>query len=267
MELEQLLDFADQHGQLDRFVPRLQAAERERNGALAELRVAYDLAGRRFALVNWEPAGTGGTRGEFLIQHSGAVPIFTEVKAPDWHGQITGFRNIAGDPQRLAAVKQRKQEPKYKNGSGGPYDPSSGIEFAIQKAYDKLTPNQPNLLVIPSNDLFTPCQHEPNMIAARRLFNPRNGLFSDGRFEKLGAVSLFWFECRGENDEVVYDMETFQNPYSLPATALPAEVIDHLHQRLPRKVGESPFWAVQRRRQSVIARILGAFRRALRRLR
>jgi hypothetical protein len=52
------------------------------------------------------------------------------------------------------------------------------------------------------------------MIADRCLFNP-NGLFSDDRYNRLGAVGLFRHECR--RDLVVYETETSQIRTRCPA--------------------------------------------------
>src|SRR4051794_36650504 len=64
-ELERLLDFAAAHDQLDRYTSKL--CSRERDSAIAELQVAYDLADRGFQFVEFEPFGLGGKRGEFLV--------------------------------------------------------------------------------------------------------------------------------------------------------------------------------------------------------
>jgi len=229
-ELERLLAFAEAYGQFSRFAARLQADIRERNSALAELRVAAELADRGFHFIDWEPLGAGTKRGEFLVSVPEGASTFVEVKAPDWHGEITGFRDVSRDPVRKEIVEARKREPKYRNGSGGAYDPSSGIQFAIEKAYPKFTPDQSNLLIIPSDDLFISYQYEPNMIADMRLFG-RDGLFTDARYQRLGGLGMFWYEHR--DGCVVSDMETFANPHALSATALPSSVLQRLHQRLP----------------------------------
>lgn len=230
-ELEHLLAFASKYDQAKRFASRIQADQRARNSALAELRVASALEDRGFEFTEWEPLGQPPQRGEFLIRAADVEGVFVEVKAPDWHAEITGFSDVSRSPERRKLVEARKRQPKYRDGAGGAYDPSSGIAFAVQKAYSKLTAERPNLLVIPSDDLFVSYQHEPQMIADLRLFS-RDGLFSDPRYERLGALAMFWYEVR--NDRVVYELETFANPYALLAVMLPDAAMRRLHQQLPK---------------------------------
>lgn len=230
-ELELLLTFAEAQGEFDRFSARLRADQRERNSALAELRVAVALTNRGFTIAEWEPLGASQKRGEFLVQAPLAANTFVEVKAPDWHGEITGFSDVSRNPERQRWVEARKRQPKYRNGGGGAHNPASGVEFAITKAYPKFATDRSNLLVIPSDDLFISYQHEPALIADLCLFNS-NGLFTDDRYNHLGAVALFWYECR--RDVVVYEMETFANPHALPGVALSATALQRLHQQLPR---------------------------------
>jgi hypothetical protein len=229
-ELEHLLDFAAGHGQLDRYTSKL--CSRERDSAIAELRVASDLADRGFQFDEFEPAGTGVKRGEFLVfVPSQGVGIFTEVKAPDWHAEVTGFGKAASDPECLKAAKERFTEPKYRNG-GGSHLPGVGVEFAIEKAYEKLPCDQPTLVVVPSNGMFESYRHSSKIIEHRRLLNP-GGPFDSDKFERLGAVGLFWYEDRGGT--IVYDMEIVTNSHATPANALPQTAQSLLHQRLPKQ--------------------------------
>lgn len=231
-ELERLFAFAEREGQLHRFTNRLRAGERERYSAIAEMRVASELTTRGFRIIEWEPPGANGLRGEYLIELPGSGPIFVEVKSPDWHGQITGFKDVSRDPERLKIVRRRKQEPKYKNGGGGGFRAESGVRFAVEKAYPKLTTEQANLLIVPSDGLFVSYERDPQLVADRALLGPK-GLFRNAAWEKLGGVGLAWFTVAGPTDAVVFDMTTFANPNALASVGLSAQHMRLLQRRVP----------------------------------
>jgi hypothetical protein len=230
-ELERLLDFAAGHGQLNRYASKL--CSRERDSAIAELRVAHDLADRGFQFDEFEPLGVHPKRGEFLVSvPSQTAGIFTEVKAPDWHAEVTGFGKAAADPMRLKAAKERFSKPKYRNGEGGAYLPGVGVEFAIEKAYEKLPDDRPNLVVVPSDYMFNSFQHSPDIIEYQRLLKS-DGPFGSNKFERVGGVGLFWYEHR--DNEIKYDMEVISNPHARPENVLPQAAQNMLRQRLPKR--------------------------------
>lgn len=235
-ELELLLDFAAKHGQLDWYSSRLVKKPRERSAAIAELSVAYDLCARGFHLLSFEPLGLNCKKGEFLVSPAReTVRVFVEVKAPDWQAEVTGFGTLAHDP----SAQQRLTEKKYRDGDGGPILPGVGVQFAIEKAYEKLPPDQPTLLIVPSNGMFNSYEHFPQMIAHRLLNN--DGPFVSSKFERLGGVGLFWYQYIGTG--IRYDMEVIPNPHAAAKNTLPQSVCNLLHQRLPKKqalsVGEA----------------------------
>ena len=235
-ELERLLDFAFVHGQLDRYRSKLCA--RERDSHVAELRVAYDLADRGFRFEEFEPLGVDDKLGEFLVYvPSQTASIFTEVKAPRWNAEVTRFGEGASEPQSLQAAKKRMNEPKYRNGGGGASPPGVGVEFEIQKAYEKLPSDRPTLVVVHSNYLFDSYQHSPEIIKRGRLLQT-GGPFDSDKFERLGGVGLFWYEDRA--GAIVYDMEVVINPHATRANALPTAAQHLLHQRLPKERMLSP---------------------------
>lgn len=256
-ELESLLDFAARHGQLDPYTSML--CSRQRNSAIAELRVAHDLSDRGFMFVEFEPVGLNGKRGEFLVSPSGTVGVFTEVKAPDWHAEVTGFGKAAADPERLKVARKRLAEPKYRNGSGGAYLPGVGVEFAIEKAYEKLPSDRPTLVVVPSDYMFNSYEHNPQIIADRRLLKA-DGPFGSDKFERVGGVGLFWYELRGI--AIKYDMEVIPNPHAATANALPNSVQSLLHQRLPKKKVISLWYAYQHSVRELTRRVPSMYPRA-----
>jgi hypothetical protein len=64
-ELDALLHFANQNGYLRRFVPNLEARDRQRDKFLNELRLAYFLRSLGFDITEWDPPGANGKTGEF----------------------------------------------------------------------------------------------------------------------------------------------------------------------------------------------------------
>src|ERR1043165_8761129 len=64
-EIERVLRFADEQGQLTRCWPNLIARVAQRDSALDELRIAYHLHQHHFLIVDWEPVGFKGNKGEY----------------------------------------------------------------------------------------------------------------------------------------------------------------------------------------------------------
>src|SRR4029450_8710125 len=89
-ELEQLLRFLDQQGQFLKFFPRLHDQTNEhRSAALAEARTAFFLNRIGFEICDWEPIATGGNPGDLSVRIAATPPVFVEVKAPGWQGELT----------------------------------------------------------------------------------------------------------------------------------------------------------------------------------
>lgn len=142
-ETERLLAFLAAQDRFGVFLPRLQARQRERNAAIAEARTAFYFFRNGFRILRWEPEEVKNRPGDLEIQWRGTEPIFVEVKAPDWEGELTVRERQAG----------RKEHPKYINAEARAVAPEEAVVYAMSKAVPKCPANRANLLVV-DDDLF-----------------------------------------------------------------------------------------------------------------
>lgn len=142
-EAERLLAFLQAQDVLGRFLPRLCAREREKTAALAEARAAFFFYRNGFRILQWEPAEVPNRPGDLDIQWRDGEPMFVEVKAPDWEGELTDGERRHG----------RKNLPKYINSEGRAIAPHERVLYAINKALPKLVDHRANLVVV-VDDLF-----------------------------------------------------------------------------------------------------------------
>ncbi|HLI30890.1 MAG TPA: hypothetical protein VKV79_07325, partial [Terriglobia bacterium] len=142
-ECEQLLGFAQDHGVFDKYLPRLQEDPRQRDAALAELRVAsfLDSKGYKPQIGTWKPDGGRYSDGEFKILDRNGASIVVEIKHRTWQSELTD-KEIQGG---------RAKEPKYLGAEARPLDPRKAIQGAIEKAYAKFKDQTPSLLVVTDN--------------------------------------------------------------------------------------------------------------------
>jgi hypothetical protein len=203
-EIERILRFADEQGQLSRCWSNLTARIPQRDSALDELRVAYHLHQHQFRVVDWEPAGLNGNRGEYLVCGPSSVEIFVEVKGPRWEGELDDEEIKAG----------RTKQPKELYLEGRAVAPWQRIRFEVEKAYKKFIPSVPNLLVIVGNRGFVSMEHGAEKFAERALYDAHNaGCFTGPVYENLSAVAIFWM---GNNvSECWYEMRLFLNPFAI----------------------------------------------------
>ena len=210
-EIERILSFAEAQGVFDKYLGALTASSSQRDSALAELRVAFYFRRNSFRIAQWRPVGLPPKEGEFMVQGPSGLQTFVEVKSPGWEGELSDTERKTG----------RTQQPKYINAEARIIAPWERIQFAVDKAYEKLLPTQPNLLVI-ADDLFVSLQHRIDFNANLALYALHNhGRFTTQSFEKLGGVGIFWVETARE---VSYDMKLYLNPHLLNATALPEDL-------------------------------------------
>ncbi len=221
-ELEDLLRFADEKGQRDRYWKDLRESNDRRDSALMELRVAQYFERNGLSIAEWFPAGGGNSRGEFLIETPNKHRVFVEVKSPSWKGELFAWNGKRRDSAQMRRLKQ----PKHIDGEGGPAASWQGIRFAIDKAYKKFKDDMPNLLVV-ADDMHVPLEHGIETQAHNALYlsiPDDRGCFSDHRYERLGGVGIFWFDKDVDAPEVTYHLRLFLNPNALAATALPSDV-------------------------------------------
>jgi len=223
-DVEQVLNFAQAQGQFDHYLNKLRGNARQRDSALAELRVAFFFSGKGFAIVKWEPIGANNREGEFTIRTPSGTDVFTEVKSPSWEGELSDEERASG----------RKQLPKYLQAEVRSVGPWERIRFAVDKAYGKYLNNTPNLLVI-ADDLFVSLQHGTGLPVGTALYDPRDGgYFTNALRENLGGVGVFWVAHSELESKVLYRMKLFLNPHALPAAAIPEELalsfnaVDHV---------------------------------------
>lgn len=213
-ELETLLSFAQEERQIDQYVFRLQGKITQRDEALNELRVGLCLKSLDYRIVEWEPLGNNGTRGEFLIMHNGEEAIFVEVKSPGWEGELTPQERRSG---RTKQAKYMREERR-----GGPLATWQQVRICVGKAYRKFAPDRKNLLVI-ADDFHVPLD-EPQMEVA--LYNPQAslgcpeyglGCFASSALENIGSVLRF--ENRLLSSRVYvrdcYGLQCYRNPFAL----------------------------------------------------
>ena len=219
-ELDVLLRFADAHGRLPNFVPRLEQRNHNRDEALNELRVAYWLDQNGFPILQWEPPGLNGMVGEYIASSIEGVPVFVELKSPGWEGDLTEAEQRAG----------RTKQPKFREGDGGAFGNWQPIRrcIASSKTYPKFAPTQPNLLVI-SDDLQVSLSDSPEHVEIA-LYAEHNGYgetgyFTSSRFENIGGLGIFQAVKFLGRDGVEYEFKLFDNPFALSSTKLPDSLL------------------------------------------
>lgn len=217
-ELDVLLKFAAEKRCLPRFVPMLEAGNNQRDEALNELRLAYLLENLGFPVIQWDPPGSRGKVGEFLLNSPEHTPIFTEIKSPGWESELSPVEIKAG----------RAKQPKYIGRGGGPVGNWKAVHRCISspKTYPKFSSGQANLLII-SDDLRLPL-HDSLFQVEGALYGERasvwgEGYFTNDHFENLGGLAVFnaFSNVRG----LEYEFVAFQNPHALPSTKLPSSML------------------------------------------
>jgi hypothetical protein len=124
-EAERLFAFLEAQSMFERFLPRLCAREREKTAAMAEARTGFFFHRNGFRILRWEPEEVKDHPGDLDIQWRNCEPIFVEVKAPDWEGELTERERHEG----------RKDLPKYINAEGRAIAPQ-GLSFTpLERQY------------------------------------------------------------------------------------------------------------------------------------
>jgi len=105
-ELDVLLKFADDKACLSKFVPNLEARNKQRDEALNELRLAYLLDSLNFPVVQWDPPGLNGKIGEFLLDS----PEKIQSKAPAGRANYLRHRSkwVGRSNRSLSALKAER---------------------------------------------------------------------------------------------------------------------------------------------------------------
>jgi hypothetical protein len=217
-ELDALLHFADQHGHLNRFLPNLEAIDRQRDKALNELRIAYLFHHLGFAIGRWEPLGANRKKGEFLMATPEGQSVFVELKSRGWESELTNAQKQAG----LAKLT------KYGVWRGGAVGNWKAVHECIkaENCYPKFLSTCPNLLAI-ADDLRVPLSatdiHVNAALYGEARFYQEAGYFNTSRFENLGALMVF--NSSTDGTAMKYEFSVYENPMALLATRVPPSVL------------------------------------------
>lgn len=176
-EVERVLSFLEAQGQFDRYLPRLRGKLTQRDGALAEARVAFFFHRNGFKLISWEPRGASSRVGEFKVQWNSLQPIFIEVKGPRWEGELSE-EELKGP---------RRHQPRYINSEARWFDSIGKVIAAAEKAVPKFLSDEPNLLVVVGYLLFVSPRELPRKIVEPRI----KEALSDSHFKNIGGILIF----------------------------------------------------------------------------
>ena len=154
-----MLTFLVEQGALERFSPRFAVARYNQfDEALAEVRAAFFLHSRSFQILQWEPQAEGGLPpGDLEIHAKAAPPIFVQVKSPGWESELLPDER-----------KERKRQPKYRQGEARFIDSAKPVIYAICKSLPKFSTARENLVVI-VDDLFLSPTARPAHWGANRV--------------------------------------------------------------------------------------------------
>jgi hypothetical protein len=219
LELETLCLFAREESRIDHYVARLKSKLERPDEALNELRVGLFFKSLGYRIVEWEPIGNNGKKGEYLISDSGGDLLFVEVKSPGWEGEL--------DPEERRAG--RKNQKKYIVGEcrRGPNATWPQIRCCVTKAYTKFLPSCKNLLVIaddfrvPPDDLqMELALYNPHLSRSLSDFGCSEyglGCFASSAFGSLGGVARFKNKLLSSRNYFndCYCLEDYHNPFAL----------------------------------------------------
>lgn len=219
-ECERLLAFADSHGQLQRFWPRLTARKQQRDEAMSEIRVAHFLDGAGYPILGWEVTDVAPFNVEFEIGLGAGSTGFVEVKSPGWESEL-------GEAERKAG---RTKQDKYIDIEALAANPIGIVRRTTEKARPKFSGTRPSLLVI-ADDCFVSLGEwgwEPLKMALNsKTIGWGDGLFHQIPFSVLGGVSLFRVSGVDERD-VKYSSLCLANPNAMRTATLPDQLISRL---------------------------------------
>ena len=214
-EIERVLSHLEAHGQFQRYLPNLRGKLTQRYGALAEARVSFFLCRIGFSIISWEPQGDANSLGEFEVQWRSTSPIFVEVKAPTWEGELTETERDKG----------RKKVGKYKQAEARTLDTIGKVIAAISKAkkQSKFAVGRSNLLVVYTSLMFvSPFELNPQIVVPRVKSALRD-------YPTLGGVLLF--DANYRNLTIDYDSLFIANEAKNCTGSLPKVVVEGFKRR------------------------------------
>jgi hypothetical protein len=220
-EAEKILSFLQVHGQFERYLPRLKGKITQRDGALAEARVAFFFHRNGFSILSWEPKGASNRFGEFEIQWKNARPIFVEVKGPRWEGELE-------DNEKFGP---RRSQPRYLNAEARCVNPVEKVISAAEKAVPKFLSDRPNLLVVTGYLLFLSPSELPRDIVEPQISHA----LSDQNFSRAGGIMIF--DTHYSSKSIAYQIVFVENPNAEPLCVIPGDVAKGLSA-----VNQNSFW-------------------------
>jgi hypothetical protein len=218
-EVEAVLSFAGVQGQFEARLGRLRGNCRQRDAALAELRVAFFFHRNGFRILEWEPIATLRA-GDLLIQWPGTAPIFVEIKAPDWEGELSGDER-----------SMRKRLPKDISGEARWVDPVGAVLSVVEDgALPKFSDSTPNLVVVHDNLFVSPALAPGDVLQESLSTELRREAF-----RRVGGLFFVHPVLRSPFVEVVYATLFVENPRGLPACRIPSLVSSGLQKSYLRE--------------------------------
>jgi hypothetical protein len=186
-DVEQLLNFLVAQNRFEGCLPRLRDVNAEhRDAMLAEVRVAKFLVESGIEVVEWEPTAVPGRPGDLLVRLAtdhDVPPVFVEIKAPGWRGELTKGMATATQTERAEVIARVNRE-KHINAEARFVDPAGAvIDVIARNAVPKLAPDRLNLVAI-VDDLFLSALETP--FAVPRI----SKALVDERLQTVGAVFL-----------------------------------------------------------------------------
>lgn len=234
-EFEKHLEWLKKNGQLESYKPRLRGPKETRDETFAEVSGGYFLQVKcGLAVVDWQPLGASGKRGDFRVRLPDGRDLFVEVKAPGWESEIAKLEGQNSD---------RLKSSKYDNAGGGATAPWWSVRKAIEKAREQMPDDGPTLVIL-VDDLVIPLTRLPTEVFEQALYAPQgrgihtgefdslreDGCFASSACEKVGAVGILNLSLPCDANAVKYDFKVFHNPKSLQQFRVPASVFSQWPQ-------------------------------------
>ena len=211
-EVERVLSFLEAQGQFRRYLPRLQGKLNERDGALAEARVAFFFYRNDFRILSWEPRGASSYLGEFEVQWRSLQPIFVEVKGRTWKSELS----------KDEVYGPRGDQPRFINCEARWINPIGRVIDAADKAVPKFPPDKPNLLVVVVDLLFVSPRDLPQEFVEQGIVSE----LSDSRFKNIGGVIIF--DVAYNSKPISYHAAFIENTTANELCKIPKDVAKRL---------------------------------------
>lgn len=204
-EIENTLCFYDQQARFECRLPRLRGKRRELFAELAEARAGRFLHAQGFQVLQWEPASTTGYPGDILVQFGESASIFTEVKAPDWEGELTPEERISG----------RKQQGKFLHAEARVVGLAlPAIQVIRGNALKKFGFDRPNLAAVVDDLFMSPAD-------ARGVMEWQiDQFFQETKTQCLGGILFLSVDCP-VGRAVRYISNFYENPSAVSKCKIP----------------------------------------------